>query len=81
MMDVEKKLSDKAVAQYPITDDEYIQILGQCVYPNNCGNCKYNKDCPLDNEITINVIHRLQIRNQKLKKENFILKQIVEDYT
>lgn len=79
-MNEEKNLSDKVVARYPITDDEYIQILEQCVYPNNCCNCKYNKNCPLDNAITVNIIHRLQRRNKKLKEDNAALQQIVDDY-
>ena len=49
-----------------LTDEEYVKILARCTGLQVCHNCEYDKCCPLDNETTVDLIHRLQAENERL---------------
>lgn len=63
----EKKLTDEVVAENAITDEEYVKILAHCTGLQACHNCEYNDGCPIDNETTVDLIHRLQGENEAWK--------------
>ena len=57
----EKNFTDEeVVAKNSITAEEYVKILEHCTGLQACHNCEYNDGCPIDNEITVDLIHRLQ---------------------
>lgn len=72
-----KKQTDKQAA---ITDNQYIERLEYCQYPMNCCICKYRNDCFLDNEKTVDLIHRQKAEIERLGKVETELQELNAKY-
>lgn len=66
-MDKQKDFDKDINLRSKLTDEEYIERLEYCQYPMSCCICKYENNCFLDNKKTVDIIHRLRSKNERLK--------------